>query len=333
MSELRQNPFTKEWVIIARDRARRPDEFRSRREPPERPASDPSCPFCPGNEASTPPEVAAFRVGSPNAPGWWVRVVPNRFPALAPEASGDRSGDHYFRRMAGVGRHEVIIEAPAHNLPFALLSDHQAEAAVLMYRDRYLALQKDRAVKAVILFKNYGEAAGTSLVHPHAQIVGTPIVPEHLRAQYTVATQYYDDTGGCIYCDVVKEERKAKERVVFEGEGFVAFHPFASRSPFETWIAPTHHVPSFGQISTDEAKRFARVLAAVLSKISRHLNDPDYNFVVHSAPLEDENKPYFLWHLCIIPRLTTVAGFEIGSGIFINTAVPEETAAYMNERD
>ena len=332
MSELRQDPFTKEWVIIARERARRPHEFRSRAE--RRDVSPPTktCPFCPGNEGMTPNEVAAYRNGGKDKPGWWVRVVPNRFPALTPEASDGRSDDPFFRYMPGAGRHEVIIETPEHNVPFALLSDHQVEEVTLMYRDRYRAIRDDRFVKAVILFKNKGEAAGTSIEHPHAQIVGTPVVPEHIRDKYGVAIRYYDDTGRCLYCDVVERERKAKERIIFESEEFVAFHPFASRSPFETWITPKRHAPSFGQISIESAKRFALVLKAVLAKLYRHLNDPDYNVVFHSAPIEDENKPYFLWHVQIIPRLATVAGFEIGSGIYINTALPEETAAYLNER-
>ncbi len=332
MSELRQDPITKEWVIVATDRARRPHEFRLREDCPKAAPSLKPCPFCAGNERMTPGETAAYRNGTKDGPGWWVRAVPNRFPALTPESSDGRSDDPFFRFMPGVGRHEVIIETPGHDVPFPLLTDHQAEEVVLMYRDRYLAFSADRAVKAVILFKNKGEAAGTSLEHPHAQIVGTPVVPKHIRAEYAVATRYYDDTGRCIYCDLVERERKAKLRVVFESDEFVAFHPFASRSPFETWIAPKSHAPSFGRISPESAKQFAPALKAVLSKLHRHLNDPDYNFVFHSAPLEDENKPYFLWHVRIIPRLTTVAGFEIGSGMFINTALPEETAAYMNER-
>lgn len=332
MSELRQDPITKEWVIIATDRARRPHEFRSRAVGQEVPSTPKACPFCPGNEKMAPNEVAAYRSGGKDEPGWWVRVVPNRFPALAPEASDGRNDDPFCRLMPGVGRHEVIIETPEHHASFPLMSDRQAEEVVLMYRDRHLAFREDRSVKAVILFKNKGEAAGTSLDHPHAQIVGTPVVPGHIRHISAVATQHYDDTGRCIFCDLVKREREAKRRIVFDGDEFVAFHPFASRSPFETWIAPTWHAPSFGQISVEAAKRFAHVLKAVLLKMHRHLNDPDYNFVFHSAPGEDENNPYFLWHVQIIPRLTTAAGFEIGSGMSINIALPEETAAYMNDQ-
>ncbi len=332
MSELRQDPITKEWVIIATDRARRPHEFRSRTAGPEVPASATTCPFCPGNENMTPSEVAAYRNGDKDGPGWWVRVVPNQFPALSPEAHNGRNEDPFSRLIPGVGRHEVIIETPEHASPFALMSDRQAEEVVLMYHDRHLALRKDPAVKAMILFKNKGQAAGTSLEHPHAQIIGTPVVPGHIRNKCAEATRYYDETGRCIYSDLVERERKAQQRIVFDSEEFVAFHPFASRSPFETWIAPKRHAPSFGQISIESAKRFAHALKAILLKIYRHLDDPDYNIVFYSAPIEDENKPYFLWHVWIIPRLTTVAGFEMGSGIYINTALPEETAAYMNDQ-
>jgi UDPglucose--hexose-1-phosphate uridylyltransferase len=331
MSELRQDVITKAWVIFATERTQRPHEFRSRDTSGEVLSGTKMCPFCPGNERMTPKEIMAYRSDDEDGPGWWVRVVPNRFPVLSPEASGGRSDDPFFRFMPGVGRHEVIIEAREHSAPFALMSDHQAEEVVLMYRARYRVLREDRTIKAIILFKNKGEAAGTSFEHPHAQIVGTPIIPRHLRHISAVATDYYHDTNRCIFCDLVEREREAKLRVVFESDEFVAFHPFASHSPFETWIAPKCHVPSFEQISIESAKRFAHVLKAVLLKIYRHLNDPDYNVVFRSAPVEDDNSPYFLWHVQIVPRLTTVAGFEIGSGMFINTALPEETAAYLNE--
>ena len=331
MSELRQDPITKAWVIIATDRAQRPHEFRSRDISSKVLSATRLCPFCPGNERMTPKEVMAYRSDEKDGPGWWVRVVPNRFPALSPEASGGRSDDPFFRFMPGVGRHEVIIEAREHSAPFALMSDHHAEEAILMYRDRYRALREDRTIKAITLFKNKGETAGTSLEHPHAQIVGTPIIPMYVRHISAVATEYYDDTNRCIFCDLVERERQAKQRVVFESDEFVAFHPFASRSPFETWIAPKCHIASFGKISIESAKGFAHVLKAVLLKIYRYLNDPDYNVVFHSAPVEDDNNPFFLWHVQIVPRLTTASGFEIGSGMFINTALPEETAAYLNE--
>ena len=192
MSELRQDPITKEWVIIATARTRRPHEFRSRATGSQVSSSAKPCPFCPGNERMTPNEVAAYRSSGKDSPGWWVRVVPNRFPALTPDASDGRSDDPFFRFMPGRGRHEVIIETPEHIMPFALLPDHQAEEVVLMYRDRYLAFRNDGAVKAVILFKNKGEAAGTSLDHPHSQIVGMPVVPERIRDKYGIATRYYD---------------------------------------------------------------------------------------------------------------------------------------------
>jgi UDPglucose--hexose-1-phosphate uridylyltransferase len=182
-----------------------------------------------------------------------------------------------------------------------------------------------------LIFRNHGETAGTSLQHPHSQLIATPIVPKEIRRKYEVATTYYDDTGRCIYCDLVEEEVKTKDRIVLETGRFVVFHPFASKSPFETWIAPKKHLPTFGKVPEEDLRELARVLKATLASLHNALNDPDYNYVIHSAPVEDEHKSYYLWHVQIIPRLTMMAGFELGSGMSINTALPETTAKFIRE--
>lgn len=330
MSVIRQDPTTKEWVIIATERGRRPHDHEARAEPAERRRHDSGCPFCPGNEALSPSEVFRY----PNEPGaaWTTRVVVNKFPALRAEGEPrHREPGPLFREMDGVGHHEVIIETPFHDRLLPLMSDPEVEGILKVYQARYRALQQDRRVKYIILFKNHGQRAGTSLEHPHTQLAATPVPPLLHRRKTEVAIGHFDDTGRCLYCDLVEEELKDRVRVIFRTPSFVVFHPFASRAPFETWIAPTEHQPSFGQVTPSAMAELASVLRRTLAALHRGLGNPDYNFIVHSAPTEDENRPYYLWHLQILPRLSTLAGFELGSGIFITTMMPEESAAFMRE--
>jgi len=331
MPELRQDPATKQWVIMARERAKRPHEFMKPSAPQPLPPYKPDCPFCPGNESMTPPETLAYRrEGSANGPGWWVRAVPNRFPALVPEGNlSRREEEGLFRKMDGVGQHEVIIETPQHNQCIALMGDKQVEEILLAYRERYLTLREDPRFKLIIIFKNHGQAAGTSLEHSHSQLVATPIVPLNIRHRFEKAASHFDDDGTCVYCDTVREGLRVRTRLIMETGRFVVFHPFASRAPFETWILPKEHQASFGSISMADAKEFARVLKTTLFKLYKGLNNPDYNYIIHTAPIKDEHEDYYHWHLQILPRLVTPAGFELGTGMFINTALPEETAGFI----
>ena len=333
MPEMRQDPTTKEWVIIATERAKRPHDFRKGGPSPEKPAYKADCPFCPGNEHMTPPETLAYRKGGiPNGSGWWVRVVPNKYPALVSVGSLERKEEKgFFRKMDGVGLHEVVIGSPIHNQLFPLLDDYHVSETLLAYRERYLALRQDPRIKLIIIFKNHGISAGTSLEHTHSQIVATAVVPSNIRKKLVEAARHYDDYGCCVYCDLVEEERSFGKRIVLETEKFVVLHPFASRFPFETWIVPKIHQASFGDITPDESGEFARVLKTTLFKIYSKLNDPDYNYVIHTAPVKDEGEDYYHWHLQIIPRLTTTAGFEMGSGIYINVSFPEETASFLRD--
>ncbi len=326
MPILRQDPTTHEWVIIATERAKRPHDFRREVTAVAPEAYSANCPFCLGNEHMTPPEEYAV---SPDGGPWVTRVVSNKFAALVPEGELERRDVGMFREMSGYGKHEVIIETPKHNQPIALMEPQQVENVLKTYRVRYLALREDPNAGLILIFANHGPAAGTSLAHPHSQIVATPVVPAMVRIRYETATRYFDDTGRCIYCAVRDEELRQGLRVVIETPGFVAFHPFASRVPFETWIMPRHHCGSFGQISDGEIPELAIMLQTVLRKLYAGLGDPDFNLVVQSAPVEDEDKDYYIWHIQILPRLTLQAGFELGSGIYINIALPEETAEFM----
>lgn len=330
MSVLRQDATTKEWVIFASERSRRPHEFKKVPVALSEASSDPLCPFCPGKEAMTPPELTRYPAGGSSE--WTVRVVPNKFPALHTDGEPHREEKgRLFREMAGVGHHEIVIETPEHHRPTPILPPADLHHVLRAYRDRYRVLRQDPRVRYVIIFKNHGEGAGTSLVHAHSQLVATPIAPMQIRRKYEVAVGHYDDTGRCLYCDLVDEELRARVRIVQETERYAVFHPYASRVPFETWIVPKVHQPSFGMLGDSETEELARVLSTQLRTIYTALGNPDFNYIIHTAPVEGEAHPYYLWHLQILPRLTMIAGFELGSGISINTVMPEESAAFIRE--
>jgi UDPglucose--hexose-1-phosphate uridylyltransferase len=332
MSEIRQDPTTEEWVIIASERAKRPSDFVHARPKHELPDFSPSCPFCPGNEFMTPHETLLYQ--QQNGSGWQVRAFTNKFAALNPGGKTTRKiKDNFFTEMAGVGIHEVIVETPLHNKSLAFSAESEVFNVLNAYHERYQKLSKQPLAKLVIIFKNYGTAAGTSLEHSHSQLVVTPVVPKHIRTRHEVAIRYYDNYGRCLYSDLLNHEIKSGKRIVMETEEFLAFHPFASQRPFETWILPKKHKASFGHTSQKDLENLSRVLRLILLKLYQGLNDPDFNYVIDTAPVGDENEPYYMWHMRIIPRLTELAGFEIGSGMYINTAVPEETAKFMRNLD
>jgi UDPglucose--hexose-1-phosphate uridylyltransferase len=337
MPELRQDPVTREWVIIATERAKRPTEFQGQggntRSACLLTQKD-TCPFCEGNESKTPPEIVAYRKPNTaaNSRGWWVRVVPNRFPALKIEGDIERHEmDGFFRLMDGVGAHEVVIETPEHCDTIGIIEDRQAEEIVQMCLDRFLDLKGDPRMETITCFRNRGNLAGASLLHPHTQLIATPMVPNLLRRRLEMAFRYYDDHGKCVYCELIRKELADGRRVIFTNDEYVAFEPFASRVPFETWIVPRDHRSAFESISRDQCKAFGRTLNAVLGLLYRKLNDPDYNYVVRTEPLREDHSSYFHWSLHILPRLTTSAGFEMGSGMFINPMPPETAAEFLRK--
>jgi len=334
MSELRLNRATKEWIIVAKERAKRPHEFHTeKREKEKVPVFDPSCPFCPGNEKKTPPEVFALRdpKTKPDESGWRIRVVTNRFPALNPDRKMTGITGEFFRSAAGVGEHEVIIESTQHNKSLATLSLKQVEKVCEVYWKRYLALKDDVRFKLIIIFRNHGISAGTSLRHPHSQLIALPLVPASIRHLLEEAMRYYDDHGSCVFCDMIHQELVHKKRIILDSQEFVVFHPFASRAPFETWIVPKKHNACFGNIDKEEVRSMASVMKEILEKLYTKLDDPDYNLMIRTAPIKDAGEDYYHWYIQILPRLTTPAGFELGSGVFINSSLPEETAIFLRD--
>lgn len=327
MPQFRQDITTRDWVIIATERAKRPDQFKKEKKAEYVPAHNPDCPFCTGNENKTPPDVFTIKDGDK----WKVRVFPNKFAAVVPDGETVREKKGIFRCMRGVGVAEVIVESPCHNVTIGQITDADAENILLAYQERTLVLARDPRLELITLFRNYGTAAGASLQHPHSQLIATPVVPVSVRTKLDVAQSYHDDAGSCVFCDMLREELEEKERIVKETEHFVVFEPFASRSPFETWIIPKRHQAGFSAIKPEEIKDLAAALNNTLEKILHLLSNPDYNYILHSAPVDQTYADFYHWHIQILPRLTTAAGFELGSGMYINVALPEEAARYLRE--
>ena len=326
MPELRQNIITREWVIIATERARRPDEFiRPKKAVDPVPAFEPGCAFCPGNESMS--AVETYRVADRD--GWQVRVVENKFPALSREGDRVRRIDGVYRSMSGVGFHEVVVEHRRHDLSPALYSVEDLSRILVAYKERYRQIRKDTRVEAIIIFKNHGESAGTSLAHPHSQIAATPIVPTQVRHRLDEAIRFFDETGECVFCTTLRREVADRIRIVASTDSFVAFIPFAALSPFHLWIFPVRHCSSFDEIEEYEITDLAVTLRTVLGKLYYGLNDPDYNFSIRSIPAREGEREYFHWYLTVIPRIVRTSGFEIGSGMYINTSLPEESARFL----
>jgi UDPglucose--hexose-1-phosphate uridylyltransferase len=334
MSMLRYDVTTNDWVVFAPERARRPHDLqRVAGTGATLPPGGQPCPFCPGNERLTGPEIYALRDGTaPNTPGWTVRVVPNKFPVLRIEEDHHRHEEGLlFRFMGGCGAHEVIIETPEHNRPLAQQPVEHVEFVLRTLQLRYNDLVRDVRFQTIVIFKNHGEGAGTSLSHPHWQLIATPVVPRTLRLKHAVATDYFDQTGTCLYCALLEEELALGQRVVAENEHYAAIAPYASRVPFEMWLLPKVHHPSFGWEEPARLRPLAGLLKAVLGKLHQALDNPNFNLTINTAPRGDEDKRYFLWHIEILPRLTNPAGFELGSGMAINTVLPEDAANFLRE--
>jgi UDPglucose--hexose-1-phosphate uridylyltransferase len=328
MPEIRQNLVTREWVIIATERAQRPHQFSNPKEcKKELPPWDKNCPFCPGNEHLTPPEI--WRKGSGSE--WELRLVPNKYAALEQEGFPHRKINGVKRSINGIGYHEVLIESASHNASIAIMKIKEIKNLITAYKERFLQISIDDRIELVVIFKNHGERAGTSLEHPHSQIVGLPIMPHQVRDRVEEAMRYYDDTGECVYCRILQDELKDGSRIIVESTHFVSFIPYASLSPFHIWIFPRRHTHCFTQIKDDEIEDFASVLRETLAKLYYGLNDPDYNYVIRSLPRFYKKIYYAHWYLSIVPRITRVAGFELGSGMYINSSLPEESAQFLRD--
>lgn len=328
VSELRYNIINREWVVIAMERAKRPLDFKKpQKEVMPVPEFKANCPFCPGNEGNLSDET--FRIGDKNT--WRVRSIYNKFPALSPKEKLVRTNNGIYHSISGYGIAEVIIESPKHNLCTALMSDAEVEDIIKAYRSRYISIKQQPGIEAITIFRNHGPGAGTSLEHPHSQLIATPIVPPQIRNRLESAVSFFDTMGKCMFCDTLEQELASGKRVIAENGSFVSFVPYAGAAPFITWIFPKRHMSSFGDINDAEIKDMASILRSTLAKLYYGLNNPDLNYTIRSVPVKEDGKDYFHWYLTIVPRISQPAGFEVGTGIFINSSVPEESAEFLRQ--
>lgn len=332
MSEFRKDPVLGRWVIISTERGRRPSDYGIIKEERKGPAS---CPFCPGHEEMTPPEIMAFREPNtlPNTPGWSVRVVANKFPALTIHGDVNREAYGIYDKMNGIGAHEVIVETPDHDENQPNFSLKRMNDVLWACRERVNDLKKDPRFHYILIFKNHGQAAGASLEHAHSQLIALPIVPKRALEELAGAKAYYDYRERCVFCDIVREELEQKVRIVSVNERYICICPFASRFPFEVAILPRNHASSFEEAEPEDIKSFASILADVVKRLDKVLSSPPYNYLLHTTPLKYGKVPHYHWHCEFIPTLARVAGFEWGSGFYINPTPPEEAARYLREVD
>ncbi|HNW84475.1 MAG TPA: galactose-1-phosphate uridylyltransferase [Candidatus Cryosericum sp.] len=331
MSELRKDPITGRWVIITTDRPLRPGDLAAERQQP--PADLSTCPFEPGNERYTPPEITALRDAGtrPNEPGWWVRVVPNRSPALKVEGQIDKRAEGMYDVMNGIGAHEIVIETPNHAEELAAMPESRIRDVLWTWHDRILDLAHDGRFRFVMVFKNKGARAGAMLAHPHSQIMALPVVPFHVQEELAGALDYYRYRDRCVFCDLIAQELADRRRVIEDSDHFVTVVPFAQRFPFETWILPKGHESDYGRLTSTDAGELSRVLKRTLQRLSQALDDPPYNLVLHTAPVNLDPVPSYHWHFEIFPRIAHTGGFERGTGFYINPTIPEETAQYLRD--
>jgi len=325
VSEIRQNKATRQWVICAPSRGKRPRDHKHEDRSVSLPEKDQNCPFCPNNESMLPGILLQMPAGE-QGHGWQTRVVQNKFPALSPQGTTERFGSGIYVSMPGYGRHEVLIETPLHNHDIAQMSVEEAGVVIETYHKRYVDLMEEHRNMMTIIFRNHGPRAGTSLIHPHSQIIVTGMVPHYIRWREEEAQRYFDEWGRCVYCDILEYELQDQKRLILENGSFAAFIPYAAEVPFETWIMPKKHEADFGSIKDTEKVHFSFTLRDILSRLHHRLNDPDYNYIINTSARYRANEPQLHWYLQIRPRLTTPAGFEIGSGISINPSLPEEDA-------
>lgn len=356
MSEFRQNPITKAWVLMAPARGKRPDQYKTYSVMYGVPEIDKLCVFCEGNEQrnpeigryttkdyelmhtnlkngnSTPPFFPPLKIKNQISNDWELRVIPNKFPSL--EHVTTYQHKEFYVSASGAGDHEVII-TKKHNEPIALQSITTIELSLRLFIQRIEALNKHPETAYVQIFHNHGRDAGASLIHPHYQLLATPIIPPHIHDELMGCQHYFNVHKSDVYGDIIKEELALKTRIIHEDEYFVVLSAYASRKPFETWILPKRQCARFEQMTEAEIYHLSFVLKAVLGQLYVKLSDPPLNFYIHTMPLLKESKTYneqaFRWHLTIFPRITIWAGFEYATGIPVNPILPEVGAEFLRK--
>ncbi len=324
MPELRRDPITGRWVIIAQERGDRPYDFIVE----EDRTKGGFCPLCPGNEGITPPEVLAYGRDeyNPDGDGWSLRVVPNKFPALIIEGDLNKRGEGIYDKMNGIGAHEVIIETPEHHSSISQMEHGEIELIFRAYRDRIVDLSGDSRFKYIIIFKNYGRSAGASLEHSHSQLIALPVVPNRIQEELDGCLRYYEYKERCAFCDIIHQEQSQNTRIVYENDEFITICPFASRAPFEMVVMPKRHQSRFVSMTDTQFSALAELFSETMKCLDHVVHGVSYNYMLHTAPLHQDSLQHYHWHIEIMPKLTTIAGFEWGTEFYINPSLPEECA-------
>lgn len=337
-SELRKDPFSDGWVIVSPERNFKPSDFKVENKIIAKNSFEPNCPFCPGNEKETSVEIRAIgRNEVENISEWDIRVVANKFPALKIENNLTFDNlNKVHNRIGGMGAHEVIIESSEHDFEFHTFSNEKRTEILEVFRERIEDLYKDYRFAYVQLFRNFGQEAGASLVHPHSQIIAVPTIPKRTMEEIKASENFWKTYSECIFCSKINNTENFEERVVFETENFISFTPYASRFAFETWVMPKNHKAEFQKCDLEELNGLSEILGKTQIAISKCLNNPPYNLVLHTSPnpankFLENIQEYFHWHIEIIPRITSIAGFEWGTGFYINPISPEEAAKMLKE--
>ena len=328
MTELRRDPVIGQWVNVHVEDSLGPQHYEKQDQIPRHKET---CQFCPGREYQTPPEVDAIRVKNPapNMPNWQVRVVPNKFPALQIEGNIDEAKDGMFDFSNGIGAHEVLIETPVHGKNLADFTEGEMADVIRLYQNRLRDLTGDKRFKYIIIFKNYGESAGTSVEHAHSQIIALPMIPKYVLEKIEGAKVYYDQNQRCVFCDMVAQEHEDKKRIFLENDDFIAFCPFVSRYAFEYWIMPKAHDSKFSEMNDNKRIALANILRETLLRLKSCLSDPSYNYYLHVAPVNTGEEEAFHWHIEIVPKLTRTTGFELGTGFYVVRTSPEDAADHL----
>ena len=334
MPELRRDPITRGWVIFAPRRSKRPSDFFKH----EKSDSIADCPFCPGQEPED--DLAPIEVHGPccefsEAP-WSMKVLHDKYPLLRSDKKFERFGDGMYDLMEGYGEHQLIVESPEHGLKFDDFSVEHLSEIFALYQKRIIELSRDKRIQHILITRNIGNDAGAHIHHPHSHVVALPIVPKKLMEEVEGARLYHQYRDRCIFCDIISQELESRERVVLENESFIAFCSYASRFPFEVTVIPKVHLPRYETIRPEEMGQLAQMMKQLIGGLNTLLKDPPLNYIVHSAPTVHARRErfervgqFYHWHIELLPKLTRVAGFEWGSGFYINPMLPEDAAEHL----
>lgn len=332
-AELRSDPLSCDWVIIATGRGKRPETFKKEKRKKIIPQKR-SCPFCDIEKREK--AILIFAGGKKIKDGkipqnWTTAVIPNKYPALISSDALNERVNGFYRVMDGVGYHEVVIFRD-HKKSLAIFSVEELKEVINAYQERYLDLMNESFVKYISIFHNHGQEAGASIFHPHSQIMATPVIDPDLNRAILSSKKYFEENKKCVYCAMNEWERDRRERIVFENKEFLVICPFVSKAAFEMIITPKKHMPYFERINGDEKSYLAEALKDALFRLDKALNDPPYNFYFHNSPTNGRNYDFYHWHLTIMPKTATWAGFELCTGIEISTIEPEKAAEYLRKQ-